>query len=72
MNEDPERTLLTVDEVAEQLNMARRQVYYLMDSGVLGSVSFPTRNGRKGGARRVRQSAVDAYVALHEQPAATP
>lgn len=52
--------LITTAEAAAQLGMSRPHVSMLCDQGKLGHV---TRS--EGGHRRIRQSAVDAYMRTH-------
>ena len=51
--------LMTLDEVAEQLFCSRRHVENLVASGQLRSVKL-------GGLRRVRESALEAYISERE------
>lgn len=52
---EPERTLLTVEETAEQLAIGRTAVFTLLKSGELHSV-------RIGRLRRIPTTAIDEYV----------
>jgi excisionase family DNA binding protein len=51
----PARTLLTVEQAAEQLSIGRTTVYALIKSGEITSVHV-------GRLRRVPADALDAYV----------
>jgi excisionase family DNA binding protein len=50
------RTLLTINEVADELALSRSTIYELVASGQLETV-------RIGRARRVPRAALDAFVA---------
>lgn len=54
--------MLKVSEAAAQLGVDRSQVYHWISAGLLPSVQYPSR-GASRGPRRIRQSAVDAFLA---------
>jgi excisionase family DNA binding protein len=58
----PER-MLTVGEAADLLGVDRSQVYHWIRSGRLPSLQYPGRTGSDRGPRRIRQSAVDKFLA---------
>jgi excisionase family DNA binding protein len=54
--------MLTVAEAAGQLGVDRSAIYHWIRSGRLPSVQYPSR-GASRGPRRIRQSALDKFVA---------
>ena len=62
--DDPKRTLLTVEEAAKRLNIGRTKTYSLVRSGQIGSVQI-------GKLRRIPADEVESYAArlISEQSA---
>lgn len=57
--------LLTVDETARELRIAKRRVFAMISDGTLPSVKI-------GRSRRVSQAAIAAYIAQLETAASKP
>ena len=55
--------MLTVGEAADQLGVDRSQIYHWIRNGRLPSVQYPGRTGSDRGPRRIRQTAVDKFLA---------
>lgn len=71
MADTTERPPLTVEEVAERLNLSKRQVYYLLDSGEIPSLRYPGRTETSDGIRRVEAHEVDAFMERSRKAAAS-
>jgi excisionase family DNA binding protein len=61
----PATMLLTVEETAAQLRIARRRVFVILRDGTLPSVKI-------GRSRRIRSTDLAAYVAKLENDVKTP
>jgi excisionase family DNA binding protein len=55
--------LHTVLEAAEQLRVSKSQIYMLVRAELLDAERLRSHTGSEGGAIRIRQSAIDAYIA---------
>jgi len=62
MADTTQRPPLTVEEAAERLNLSRRQVYYLLDSGEIPSMRYPGRTEDSPGSRRIEAHEIDAFL----------
>ena len=59
--------LVSVTKAAELLGLSRRAAYYLVDTGDLPSVQYPSRSGGARGAIRVRLSEVEKFLKRSER-----
>lgn len=67
----PAPPLLTVAQAAARLGVDRTEVYHWIRSGLIASVRYPTRDGAADGPLRIEETAVEAFIAAHRQPATT-
>ena len=59
--------LVSVAVAAGMLGLSRRGAYYLVQSGELKSVQYPSRATGKAGAIRVRLSEIDRFLKASER-----
>lgn len=59
--------LIPVAKAAGLLGLSRRQAYYLVASGDLPSVQYPSRTPGKAGAIRVRTSEIEKFLKRSER-----
>ena len=63
----PTDELRSVTEAAGLLGLSRRAAYYLVATGDLPSVQYPSRSGGGRGAIRVRQSEIEKFLKRSER-----
>jgi len=59
--------LVSVTKAAGLLGLSRRAAYYLVATGDLPSVQYPSRSGGSRGAIRVRLSEVEKFLKRSER-----
>jgi predicted DNA-binding transcriptional regulator AlpA len=59
--------LVPVTKAAEMLGLSRRAAYYLVSSGDLPAVQYPSRTPGKAGAIRVRLSEIEKFLKRSER-----
>jgi excisionase family DNA binding protein len=63
--------LHTVREAADKLRVSKSQVYMLIRAGILDAIRLTSHTGAEG-AIRIKQSAIDAYLAGASHAAPSP